>query len=82
MEEVRAMGVFRTAIQLAVIGVVIVGIRKALEQYGNKAEELAQLMEAGGSSPETDALARIHEALHKRKSEDSEAGSGASNGSA
>jgi hypothetical protein len=73
------MGVFRTAIQLAVIGAVIVGVRKALEQYENKAEELAQRIEAGGPSPGIDALARLHEALHKRKSE---AGSGASNGSA
>ena len=76
------MGVFRTAIRLAVIGAVIVGVRKILEQYGNKTEELAQRIEEGGSSPEIDALARIHEALHKRKSENDEAGSGASNGSA
>ena len=76
------MGVFRTAIRLVVIGAVIVGVRKALEQYGNKAEELAQRIEAGGSSPEIDALARIHEVLHKRKSEAGEAGSDDSNGSA
>ena len=60
------MGLVRTATRLAAIGLLIVGVRKAMEHYGHKAEELAKHIESGDASPEIDALARIHDALHRR----------------
>ena len=74
------MGLFHTVGRLAILGLLIMGVRKALEQYEHKAEALAQRIESGEASPKIDALARIHDALHKRASVTETANSDASNG--
>ena len=65
---------FRLALRLGVPALLIIGLRKAMskamseapEQSGDKVEALAKRIEEGDASQLIVAVARIHEAFHRR----------------
>ncbi len=60
------MGLFRSVFWLGAMALVIIGLRKAVAQSGDKADALGQRIEGGDDSPHIVALVRIHDALHRR----------------